>query len=198
MNFTIIINNIEVTIQFIKSAKVKHCYMKIMDAQNIRIRANPFYTINDAKALVERKFSWLEKHITHLQNKALDENEFYYLGQLENVETFLPKHKSVVDFYRTKSLECIPEIVSKYSNMMSLFPTELKFRKNKSRWGSCSYNNSISLNIFLMKFPLSVIEYVVVHELAHIKHKNHSKKFWDFVALYCPHYKEQERLLKCF
>ena len=81
---------------------------------------------------------------------------------------------------------------------MSLYPSNLKFRNNKGRWGSCSYKNSISLNINLMKFPLSVIEYVIIHELAHIKHKNHSKFFWDLVEVFCPKYKDEEVLLKSF
>ena len=97
-----------------------------------------------------------------------------------------------------KAKEIIPNIVDKYSEKMSLFPNTLKFRKNKSRWGSCSGLNNINLNIFLMKLPLEAIEYVVVHELAHIKHKNHSRRFWNLVEEFIPNYKSIEKTIKTY
>ena len=63
---------------------------------------------------------------------------------------------------------------------------------------SLYYKNGLNFNILLMKFPIEVMEYVIVHELAHIKHKNHSKDFWNLVAVYCSNYKEVEKLFKNF
>jgi len=67
---------------------------------------------------------------------------------------------------------------------------------NKTRWGSCSAKNTISLNYYLAKLPESLIEYVVVHELAHIKEKNHSAKFWNLVEKYLPDVKKRRKLLR--
>jgi len=81
---------------------------------------------------------------------------------------------------------------------MNLFPSKVSFRFNKTRWGSCSYKNSIVFNYYLSKLPIELIEYVVVHELAHIEHKNHSKKFWDLVEKYLSDVKIRRKKLREF
>ena len=81
---------------------------------------------------------------------------------------------------------------------MQLFPTKITFRKAKTRWGSCSSKNSISLNIALAALPRSLSDYIIIHELAHIKHKNHSKAFWALVQKYYPNYKDAKEELKKF
>ncbi|HHH53129.1 MAG TPA: M48 family peptidase, partial [Bacteroidetes bacterium] len=66
------------------------------------------------------------------------------------------------------------------------------------RWGSCSSDNCISFNYHLVKLSSSLIEYVVVHELAHIVHHNHSKDFWQLVNRYLPDYKIKEEKIRAF
>jgi len=79
---------------------------------------------------------------------------------------------------------------------MNLHPTNISFRKAKTRWGSCSSKNSISLNIGLVMLPKELSDYIIVHELAHIKEKNHSKNFWKLVQSYYPNYKVAKEKLK--
>jgi predicted metal-dependent hydrolase len=71
----------------------------------------------------------------------------------------------------------------------------LSVRGQKTRWGSCSGRGTLSFNWRLVAAPRAVIEYIAVHELAHVRHRNHSKAFWAEVAGYLPEYKEQERWL---
>lgn len=196
MEFKIYVNDEEVNVLFVKNRRLKHSYMKILDEKNIRIKGNLFFTKNDAKEFIDSKSLWIEKQITRLKNKKMTNDEFYYLGEKQTLETFNEEIKDLDEFYRTKSKEIIPKIVDIYSEEMQLYPKSLKFRKNKSRWGSCSFSNNINLNILLMKLPLEAIEYIVVHELAHIKHKNHSKNFWDLVLKHKPHYKSIEKIIK--
>ncbi len=198
MNFIIEIDNEIVTVQFLQKKNMKRCYIKIIDAKTVQIKANIFFTLQDAHDLIQRKFQWLTKHIKTLRKKELEDGEFYFLGSICKIEDFNLLPHMIDEFYKIKAKEIIPAIVEKYSNKMNLFPKEIKFRKNKSRWGSCSYDNVINLNTNLMKLPFSCIDYVVIHELAHIKHKNHSKHFWDFVALFCPNYKDEEKRIKFF
>jgi predicted metal-dependent hydrolase len=72
----------------------------------------------------------------------------------------------------------------------------LRIKTQKSRWGSCGPNNDINLNWLLMLAPAAALEYVVVHELCHIKHKNHSAAFWQLVAEHLPNYQQQRHWLK--
>ena len=196
MEFKISFNDEEINIIFLKKARLKHSYMKILDEKNIRIKGNLFFTKNDAKEFIYSKSEWIQKHITRLKKKKISSNEFYYLGEKYTLETFDEEIKDLDEFYRTKSKEIIPKIVDIYSLQMQLYPKSLKFRKNKSRWGSCSTSNNINLNILLMKLPIEAIEYVVIHELAHIQHKNHSRRFWDLVLKHKPNYKSIEKIIK--
>ena len=66
----------------------------------------------------------------------------------------------------------------------------------KSRWGSClPFNNKIILNLNLIKTPMCCIEYVILHELSHFKHHNHSKNFYNFITLFMPDWKERKKIL---
>jgi predicted metal-dependent hydrolase len=69
-------------------------------------------------------------------------------------------------------------------------------RNQKSRWGSCSRRGTISVNWRLIQTPVFVRDYIILHELAHLRQLNHSKKFWQEVERMCPDYREAERWLK--
>ena len=99
-------------------------------------------------------------------------------------------------FYKNRALEFVPPLVESYSQKMQLFPTRISFRKAKKRWGSCSSNDAISFNYLMMKLPAGLIEYIVVHELAHIRHKHHQKSFWSLVAKTMPDYQKRREALK--
>lgn len=104
--------------------------------------------------------------------------------------------KSVDRFYKTESLRYIPDIVETWARKMNVEYKSLSFRKTKRQWGSCSSSNSLSLNTMMMKLPPDIIQYIVIHELAHIKHKHHQKPFWQFVEKYDPDYKMHIKELK--
>ncbi len=99
-------------------------------------------------------------------------------------------------FYQKEAIQVISERMRVCSEQMQLFPKALKFRNQKTRWGSCSSRGSIQINWRLIGAPLSVIDYILVHELAHLKHMNHSAEFWALVEHHCPQYGESEKWLK--
>jgi predicted metal-dependent hydrolase len=86
--------------------------------------------------------------------------------------------------------------IDKHAQRHALVPRSLKIKTQKSRWGSCGPQNDINMNWLLMLAPPAVLEYVVVHELCHIKHKNHSREFWQLVTEHLPDYQQQRRWLK--
>ena len=99
-------------------------------------------------------------------------------------------------FYKYQAKKVIDPIFDIWCHRTQLFPNKIGYRVAKKRWGSCSGENNISINYLLLQFEQKAIEYVVLHELCHIKEKNHSKRFWDLVYSYMPNYKEVEKILK--
>ena len=196
MSFQIEINKIIVTVKLENKKNIKHCYLRILKADLIQIRANKYFTIFDAKDLINRKKEWIESSIQKMSEKSLNDDEFLLLGETKNYNDY--NIKNIDKFYRTEIEKILPQKVEEYSKKMNLFPTSISYRKNKRTWGSCNYKNGLNFNILLMKFPIEVMEYVIIHELSHIKHKNHSKDFWNLVAFYCPNYKEVEKSFKKF
>jgi len=87
-------------------------------------------------------------------------------------------------------------LIDKHAPRHSLYPRSLKIKTQKSRWGSCGPNNDINLNWLLMLAPPIIMEYVIIHELCHIRHKNHSRDFWQLVAEYMPDYLQHRQWLK--
>jgi predicted metal-dependent hydrolase len=100
------------------------------------------------------------------------------------------------DFFKQETEKIVPSLVDKWALKMNLFPTKITFRKTKRRWGSCSAKNELSFTSSLIQLPLECIEYIIVHELSHIKHKHHQKDFWLHVEKFMPNYKKYEQILK--
>jgi predicted metal-dependent hydrolase len=99
---------------------------------------------------------------------------------------------------RKKAKEIIPAKVEYYSKRMKVTPIGVKINSAKTRWGSCSKKNSLNFSWRLMLTSDELIDYAVVHELAHIKEHNHSKRFWKVVEKILPDYKERGKKLKNF
>ena len=107
-------------------------------------------------------------------------------------------HNAIERFYKQKAIEKITPLMNKWAKIMEVNPSHISFRVSKKSWGSCSGTNRISFNYHLIKLSTSLIEYVVIHELAHIIHKNHSKEFWKLVRKYMNDYKVREEKIRVF
>ena len=92
--------------------------------------------------------------------------------------------------------EYLPMRVDYWSGIMGLTPTGLKITSARTRFGSCSGKNSICFSWRLMLYPPEAIDYVIVHELAHIRHHDHSPAFYALIAQYLPDWKARMKLLK--
>lgn len=99
-------------------------------------------------------------------------------------------------FYKKTAQSYLTDRVKFWSERMRLQPQGLGFRSQKTRWGSCNSKGKISLNWRLMIAPIEVIDYVIVHELSHLVHYDHSRAFWNLVAQYIPDYKTHKTWLK--
>ncbi len=96
---------------------------------------------------------------------------------------------------RREAKTVLPDMVERLSAYHDLRYNKLYFKNQKSRWGSCSTKNNINLNIHLMRLPERLMEYVILHELAHTLHKNHGKEFWRTLEKFYPEYKKAKKEL---
>lgn len=97
---------------------------------------------------------------------------------------------------RAYAEKTLPKRVAFYAKIMGVQPTGIKITSAKTRFGSCSGKNSLCFSWRLMLYPPEAVDYVVVHELAHIREKNHSPAFYAVIAAVLPDYKAREQLLK--
>ncbi len=96
--------------------------------------------------------------------------------------------KQLEKFFKQQATEIINRRLSALIEQVSLFPTAINIRQYSARWGSCNSRGELSFNYLLMMVPDWVLDYVIIHELCHLEHLNHSNDFWRLVSSYFPKY----------
>ena len=130
---------------------------------------------------VNRQSDWIEKHMPEARRR---------MEQAQKITPELIKELS------ERAKKEIPPMVTHYAALMDVKPTAIKITAARKRFGSCSGKNSLCFSCFLMLYPKEAIECVVVHELAHIRHHDHSAAFYRFIDSVVPDYRTRERLLR--
>jgi len=104
--------------------------------------------------------------------------------------------KIVMRWYRREALQLFTECVAHYAPLMNVNPREIKLSSARTQWGSCTTRGTVRLNWQLIKMPLELVDYVVAHELAHLREMNHSAAFWSVVKMACPDYAQRRSELR--
>ena len=166
--------------ELIKSRKRRTIEMSINDEGKLVVRAPQNTARSEIDAFVDKHRLWAEKHM-----KLKKERIKKYSVSPEEEENI-----------KKNALPYLKERTEYFSAIMGLEPTGVRITSAKKRFGSCSAKNSICYSWRLMLYPKEAIDYVVVHELAHIAHKNHGPQFYALIEKYLPDYKEREKLLR--
>lgn len=187
----------------VKRKKIKNIILKIRPNGNIEISA-PFKTSESkVKEFVSSKSSWIQNHINSLEEKKAKqginhEKYIYILGErfLMSNEQLLnssQRKEFVIELYKLRSIEIITPLIEKFSALTELKVESVKYKFMKTRWGSCnSKKRCLNLNTMLMASPIEAIEYVILHEISHIKYPNHQSEFWNFIAYFMPDWENRK------
>ena len=141
------------------------------------------YPTADIEPLVEQHRVWIERHRETVARRTSREREA--AGTAEQIEELF-----------SKAHEVIPPRVAYFAQRMGVEPSGIRITSAEKRFGSCSGKNSLCFSYRIMMYPPEVIDYVIVHELAHIRHHDHSRNFYAFVESILPNYRQYEAILK--
>ncbi len=173
-------NNIEYNGEIIEyeliKAKIKNMYIYIKEGKVI-VKVPIKLKEQQIKDFINKKANWIYKNIKKEREKIKIE---------EKIEQ--------EDLVRLQWI--VKNSIEKYSKLLNIKPNKVKIKDIKYAWGSCSIKKNITINQKLAAKDAKTIEYVVLHEMCHIKQMNHSKKFWSLVEKYMPDYKEYKKMLR--
>lgn len=150
----------------------------------------------DGRVIVRSPYSVSRNQI----ETFLEEKQVWINKQLKRIEETMQENNSITEEEREHGIEkaakIFPERVAFYAAKMGVTYSKITIREQKTRWGSCSSKGNLNFNWKLVRMPMEILDYVVVHELAHRKEMNHSAKFWKVVEEILPDYKERRKYLK--
>lgn len=208
------------------SLRARHVNVRILPNKTLVLTIPHRVSQAKAIEFLHQKIDWIAKHIGSVQPLPLDlspPSSIYLpvfettwqicyevtLGQranlIERPDNYLiycgpqddaQKLKKLQHWLQHKAASYLSERICLLSQQCQLNFNELSFRTQRTLWGSCNRAKKISLNYKLIFLPTRLIDYVLIHELAHLRHLNHSSKFWDLVAQFYPEHKQAKRELR--
>jgi len=203
------LNGILYDVEIIKKNN-KNTYVRVKDGK-IVVTTNYFVSKSEIIKLIKDNKDSIIKMISKDNKKKDKKDNFYYFGnkydvvygfneiEITNNKIFV-RDKKMLDKYINN------DIYNIFSNRLNYWYNifeekipvpNLKIRKMNSRWGVCNIrNHNVTLNYNLSKYDICCLDYVIVHELSHFIHPNHSSDFWNLVGKYYPQYKECRKMLK--
>ena len=133
----------------------------------------------------------LSKKDSEIKKMVTNKKEWIFKKRLE----YKDKRKNKINT-KEKTLEYLEKRTWKIANQIGLIPSKVVIKKLKSRWGSADKNGVVTINKVLTKTPPRIIDYIIVHELCHLKIRDHSYRYWGLVRKYSPKYKNHVKWLE--
>ncbi len=190
------LDDIPITIQ--KSEKIKTLSLNITPSLEVILKMPNSCSQARASAFLKEQEAWLKKTLLAMQEKysllrsrlETYQNKILVFDEVKNANDYtLTDLKKILKTYLEQQLPLIAQ-------KMQTSYTHFSVRNNAKVLGSCSYHNRLSFALLLVCAPKEAIDYVIIHELAHTIHKNHSQNFWRCVQIFCPNYRALRERLK--
>ncbi len=145
-------------------------------------------------AFVTEKQAWIERKVGEVRRRNAEREQ---AGSGESRDVFrLPGSPKEEAVYRAQAAEVFARKAAYYAERMNVTFNKITIRDQKTRWGSCSSKGNLNFNWRLVLAPVPVLDYVVIHELAHCREMNHSSRFWDIVGEMMPDYRIYRKWLR--
>jgi predicted metal-dependent hydrolase len=193
---------------------VKHVGIRVSHDQRVRIVAPNWLPEHHLENILKKRADWIQKHLHRLQTRKqplpLLENQILYKGKIFQLEysaqcnrtieideehviiragdVLLEKNRQIA-WYRCEARKYFERRVQDLAARNGFHYNKIFIRSQKTRWGSCSKRKNLSFNWKLIKAPLHIIDYLILHELIHTEHMNHSRQYWQKVQSLYPDYK---------
>ncbi|MBD3809734.1 MAG: M48 family metallopeptidase [Sulfuricurvum sp.] len=189
----------------------RNTYIRISHSGEIKVRT-PLKNESAVRRILKLRERWIREKLEGLADDPdlpqLGESirfrgENYTLENLPNLYNRVKNSQNSDDikkyyyhFYKKEAEISLPSRVQHYARKMDLQPKEIRFRRMKSRWGSCDSHGVVTFNTMMMQLSYEQIDYIIVHELAHLRHMNHSKEFHELVRHYLSDEQERRKTLR--
>ncbi|WRF52732.1 M48 family metallopeptidase [Helicobacter pylori] len=188
------LDDIPITIQ--KSKKIKTLSLNITPSLEVILKMPDSCSQNRVHAFLKEQEAWLKKTLLAMQEKySLLRSQTY-----QNKILVFDEEKNANDYTLTELKKILKTYLEQQlplsAQKMQTSYTHFSVRNNTKVLGSCSYHNRLSFALLLVCAKKEAIDYVIIHELAHTIHKNHSKNFWRCVEIFCPNYRALREHLK--
>lgn len=172
-------------LEFVRHPRARRYVIRVVADGSVRVTMPRWGSKRDAQAFADQEVAWIEKQRRKLREKAQEGRE----GQ---------EGPNLHELRERARRELPPRLLALAAahGIPATAITRISIRNQKWRWGSCSRDGHICLNWRLVEMPDAVRDYVLIHELMHLKRMDHSPKFWKLVAQACPDYRDLRRHLR--
>lgn len=206
------LNDKEYEINIERKASNKNTYLRVKEDLKIYITTNLFTSSKEIEKIIDDNQVSIARMISKMEKKSKNNEYFFYLGKkydiiytsteglvLGNEKVFMNRNVDIDKWYKKQAEKLYKEHLDECYKIFTKkipYPT-LTIRKMTTRWGVCNTKDKrVTLNLELMKKPVYCLDYVIMHELSHLIHANHSKDFWNLVEENCSFYKQAKKTLK--
>ncbi len=166
---------------FIRSTRARRMNVSIRPVKGVRVAIPRSYTLNDALGFVRSRADWINEQISGLSRAQQRHREM--LDGLPELD-------------KPAAKKALSGRIRELSELHALPFNRLYLREHKSRWGSCSVKNDISLNIKLARLPRELADHIILHELAHTRWRGHGVRFWSLMERLVPGARELDSRMK--
>ena len=162
------VKTVEITgvgpVLFERSKRAKHLNISVMPYKGVRVAIPDGLSFKKAEEFVRSRTGWIKKHLDRMKQFEREHEA---------------KSGTAIGIDKVKAKRKLSRRLNYLSAKYGFTYNRVFIRNQRTRWGSCSHKDNISLNVKLIRLPDELMDYVILHELVHTRFKNHSKQFWD-------------------